>query len=274
MKKILFALAILPLLFVACSSDDDNTGTTDFDYPIETLYGQWRATSMKIGVITLDLTDPTNELIVPPTYITFGEQGTYMSEGIFGEGTGSFSTRGKVIATSIGKHKINFEMTALSAKTAKIRVNAKALGMPKVTGTAESVIIELTKDYKAITDFDYNIEMLYGKWRATSVEGVYDEPIDLTDPVIEQLVKPTYVSFDNKGVYTTEGILGNGTGRYATKDKTIYTLVGEESLDFEMTALSALSAKIELNPQEVEFGIDIPIEIELVTVTLTKQTKK
>ena len=31
MKKILLALAIMPLLFVACSSDDDPS-TTDFDY--------------------------------------------------------------------------------------------------------------------------------------------------------------------------------------------------------------------------------------------------
>ena len=46
MKKILLALAIMPLLFVACSSDDDPS-TTDFDYSIDLLYGEWRATNIE-----------------------------------------------------------------------------------------------------------------------------------------------------------------------------------------------------------------------------------
>lgn len=61
MKKILFALAIMPLLIVACSSDDDKSSTTDFDHNIEFLYGEWRATTMNTGTLNLDLTDPMNE---------------------------------------------------------------------------------------------------------------------------------------------------------------------------------------------------------------------
>ena len=45
--------------------------------------------------------------------------------------------------------EINFEVISLSPTTAKIKMNAKALGLPKITGEAETVILELTKNYKA-----------------------------------------------------------------------------------------------------------------------------
>ena len=61
MKKFLFALAMLPLLaFVGCSSDDEvDTPTVDFDYNIELLYGEWRATSVEIAEgVSIDITEP------------------------------------------------------------------------------------------------------------------------------------------------------------------------------------------------------------------------
>ena len=126
-------------------------------------------------------------------------------------------------------------------------------------------------------DFAYNIELLYGEWRATSVEGVGEEAIDLTNPAMEAIVEPTYVTFKKEGIYSSKGILGEGTGIYSTKGKKITTAIGEEKeykISFEMTSLEAKTAKIEINPQDVDFGIEIPKEIKKVTVVLTKQDKK
>ncbi|HTN68507.1 MAG TPA: hypothetical protein VLZ33_03490 [Dysgonamonadaceae bacterium] len=147
MKKILFALAMLPILaFVGCSSDDDNSTKVDFDHNIEWLYGEWRATSVE-GVVEepIDLTDPVMEMIVEPTYITFGTQDVYSSKGILGEGSGKYTTKGITIIATIGEDKISFDMKELSAETAKIEINAEALGLPIIPEGIEEVIVVLTK---------------------------------------------------------------------------------------------------------------------------------
>lgn len=270
MKKYLFALAILPLLIVACSSDDDVTSTTDFDHNIQLLYGEWRATSVEVNGVPIDLTPAKMELLVAPTYLTFGENSTLTSEGILGEGTGTFGTKGKTIYTSVGNTKVSFEMTSLNASTAKIKLDSKLLGLALIPENTGLVTVILTKNYKRTVDFDYDIQLLYGEWRATSLEGVPDGPIDLTNPY----AKATYISFDKKGVYTAKGIMGDGTGRYATEDKTIYTLVGKDNVEFEMTALDASTARIEVNPLDVDLGIPLPIEITEVTIVFKKQAAK
>ena len=269
MKKILFALAIMPLLIVACSNDD-NPSNSDFDHNIELLYGQWRATSVVVGGVTIDLTTPKNELMVTPTYLTFKNDGSLLGEGLFGEGSGKYTAKDKTIATSIGSNKVNFEMTSLSQSTAKIKVNAKALGLPKITGEAESVVIELKKDYNAKIDFDHNIEMLYGEWHATTLVMEGKENIDLTHIAVKQ----SYVTYEKKGVYSTKGFLGEGKGRFTTEDKTIYTLIGgEKSFEYEMTSLDATTAKIKLNPQFVDFGFLVDKDVKMATVVFTKQKK-
>ena len=47
MKKILIALAIMSLFFVACSSSDDIPSRADFDFNLDLLYGEWRATDVE-----------------------------------------------------------------------------------------------------------------------------------------------------------------------------------------------------------------------------------
>ena len=126
MKKILFALAILPLLaFVGCSSDDDdNTPKVDFKHNIEMLYGEWRATEVEVleGLV-IDLTAPEVEENVPATYVTFEKDGSFSSKGILGEGKGEYSTKGEKISATIGEDKLSFDMTLLEATTAKIKLN-------------------------------------------------------------------------------------------------------------------------------------------------------
>lgn len=277
MKKLLFVLAIMPLLIVACSSDDDTSSTSDFDYPIETLYGEWRITDVEVDDVPVNLTTPQSELYVAPTYLKFEENGKLTGEGVLGEGNGEFGTRGKVVYTSIGKLKANFEVVTLSKTTAKIKLDAKHLSqLPLINKDKGILTVTLTKSNKP--PVDSTTKKLFGKWRATSVEGVYEKPIDLTDPVIEQLIKPTYITFEEKGVFKAEGIMGEGTGRYVIKNKAIFTLIGKDKIDFNLITVDTKTARIEINPheQDIDFGVEIqiPEEVTTVTVVLTKQTDK
>lgn len=265
MKKILLALALMPLFFVACSSDD-NPSTTDFDYSIDLLYGEWRATEIE-SIGSIDLTTPLNELYAAPTYLKFNKDGTVEGEGLFGEGTGKYSTKEKAIHTSIGKIKKSFDVVSLQATTAKVKLNAKGLGTPLIPDNAGEITVTLRKNYPRTIDFEYGINSLYGKWRAVSLEGLPDGAVDLTSP----FATPTYLTFEEKNVLTLEGYLGEGEGRYSTEKKTIYTLIGKNRLDIEVTALAAGNARIKLNPLDIDFGITIPGNIETVTIVLKKQ---
>jgi|LSQX01.3.fsa_nt_gb hypothetical protein len=263
MKKILIALAIMPLFFVACSSSDDIPSNADFDYDLDLLYGEWRATDVE-SVGSQDLTTPINELYAAPTYLKFNKDGTVEGEGLFGEGTGKYSTKEKAIHTSIGGVKKSFDVVNLQSSTAKIKVNAKGLGTQLIPDNAGIVTFTFTKNYSRTVDFDYDINLLYGKWRAATLEGLPGGSIDLMSPY----ATPTYLTFNEKGGLVSEGYLGNGTGRYSTKDKTIHTLIDLKRLDFEVTTLTAETTKIKLNPKGLDFGIPIPANIESVTVVL------
>ena len=275
MKKILFALAILPLLaFVGCSSDDDEkTPGNDFDYSIELLYGKWTATSVDADGDVIDLTDPVMEIIVEPTTVTFDKDGNYSTKGLVGEGSGKYIAKDKTITTSIKDGEtISFKVKELEAKTALVEVNVDDIdfGDLKMSEEIKTVIVKFTKDYTPVVGFDHDIELLYGKWRATAVEGVGDEAIDLTSPVMEALVPPTYVTFEEEAVYKSEGILGEGTGIYGAKGKKISTFLDDELITFEMTELTAETARIELNAKALGLPM-IPEGLETVIVVLTKQ---
>ena len=270
MKKIFLALAIMPLLIVACSSDDVDTSTKDFAHDIKLLYGEWRATGVEVGGATIDLTKTNTELSVAPTYITFGSDGSFVSEGVLGDGIGTYGTNKTTIRTSIGSKKVNFEMTSLKAKTAKIKLDSKVFNLDLIPEGTGMVTVILTKDYPRTIDFEYDVKLLYGEWHATSMEGVYDDPIDLTNKVIEKIYKPTYLTFKEKGVFTSKGFLGEGNGRYVTEGTTIYTLIGEKELEFEMTELEKGSARVKLKTKDVNVNDDDLKAVEEVTVVLTK----
>ena len=278
MKKILFAMAMLPLFaFVGCSSDDDEkTPGNDFDYSIELLYGKWTATSIDADGDVIDLTDPVMEMIVEQTTVTFEKDGDYSSTGLIGEGTGKYIAKDKTITTSIEDDEtISFKVKSLEAKTALVEIKVEDIdfGDLKMSEKIETVIVELTKDYTPEVGFNHDIELLYGKWRATSVEGVGEEAIDLTNPVMEAIVPPTYVTFEEEGVYKSEGILGEGTGLYGTKGKKISTFLDDELISFDMTELTTETARIELNAEALGLPM-IPEGIETVTVVLTKQAEE
>ncbi|MDD2474934.1 MAG: hypothetical protein PHI32_03370 [Dysgonamonadaceae bacterium] len=150
MKKILFALAIMPLLVMGCSSDDvDELPKSEFDHDIELLYGQWRATAVEIMEgVKIDLTDEEVEKEVPPTYVTFEKNGAFSSEGVLGNGKGTYTAKGKKITTVMGDEELILDMTSLKAAEAKIVLNAKTLGLPSIPEEIKDVTVVLTKQVK------------------------------------------------------------------------------------------------------------------------------
>ncbi len=273
MKKFLLALALMPLLIVACSSDDDKTPSSDFDYTIDLLYGEWRFTGVEVEGVPIDLTEPKIELHVEPTFLRFSKDGKSLdAEGILGEGSGKYTTDSKTIYISIGNRKSNFEVTSLGATTAKIKLDSKYLSqLPLINNKMGMLTVTLKKDQKRTEDFAYNIDMLYGKWRATSMEGVYDNPINLKDPVIEKTYKPTFLTFEGKGVYSIKGFLGEGLGKYVTEENNIYTLVGNKNIEFKVTALEKNKARIELKTIDIDIQDEDLKAKEKVILVLEKE---
>ena len=261
----------------------------DFDYDLGLLCdGEWRATLVR-GNKRWDLTTPVNELYNVPTYLKFDMDGSLTSEGAFGKGVGRYTTQGKVINTIVGKNNESFEVTYLDANTAKIMVNASLFHLPQITSYWEVVEVTLTKNYGRKIDFDYGIENLYGRWRATSIdrainnkgEDVFDRSVNLTTPDMESEIAPSYITFEAGGGLFIEGIFGEGGGKYTTRGVTFYILTDENELsEVEVTALDGNIAKVRVDMDKVGFnfgkyqGTLDSWKVKIVTLTLTKQADK
>lgn len=74
--------------------------------------------------------------------------------------------------------------------------------------------------------FDYPIEEIYGKWRITHIKMENGTMVDITNPLVEAKIEPTYAIFKSDGSYYGYGYFGNGSGTYTAQGKTITCYVG------------------------------------------------
>jgi hypothetical protein len=116
MKKVLFLLAMLPMLvFTACSDDDEES----FNYPMEELYGTWEGTEIDMDGTIIDLTD-----WVYSKYrfsATFNQDGTYSGSGYFGNGSGKYKATGDMIYTYIdGKEYMRYQVVSMKGNKATL----------------------------------------------------------------------------------------------------------------------------------------------------------
>lgn len=127
---LLATVVITAMSFISCSNDDDDK----FNYPMETLYGTWEGTEIKVGDTTIDLTS----FWTPSKYqfkTTFKSDGTYYGQGYFGTDSGTYKATGDMIYTYVdgqeyAKYKVlsltNNEATLLmttpGGETAQIKV--------------------------------------------------------------------------------------------------------------------------------------------------------
>lgn len=97
------------------------------------------------------------------------------------------------------------------------------------------------------TGFDYDVNLLYGKWRVTHVMQNTGSYLDVTTSVAESVFEPTYATFNSDGTYSGSGEFGNGSGTYKAVGKTIVTYIGgEEYLRYNIVSLSGTKAELEM----------------------------
>ena len=109
MKKILFLLAMLPMLvFTACSDDDEAV----FNYPMETLYGTWEGIAIDLKEGKIDL---TNWYYSKYRFsATLNPNGTYSGSGYFGNGKGTYKATGNTIYTYVGGEEyLRYEIVSI-----------------------------------------------------------------------------------------------------------------------------------------------------------------
>ena len=113
MKKFLY-LALLPLMMLmmtltSCSKDDDSP-LDGFDYPAETLYGTWKITKAA-GFSWMYQT----------TTATFNSDGSYVGKGYFGNGSGTYTAKGKTISCYVsGELYCTYVVKSLPGTTAEL----------------------------------------------------------------------------------------------------------------------------------------------------------
>lgn len=102
---------MLMMTLASCSKDDDSP-LDGFDYPAETLYGTWKIT--KVDGISWSYKTTT---------ATFSSDGSYSGKGYFGNGTGTYTAKGKTINCYISrKLYCTYEVQSLSGTTAVLRM--------------------------------------------------------------------------------------------------------------------------------------------------------
>ena len=98
MKKLTFMMllaAFFTLCVTSCSKDDDDS----FAYPMEQLYGKWKAVEIKVDGKWYDVTKyPYTRFGMD---ITFYEGGRFYGSGYLGNGSGTYTVSGKTITTYV-----------------------------------------------------------------------------------------------------------------------------------------------------------------------------
>ncbi|MDR2009949.1 MAG: lipocalin family protein [Bacteroidales bacterium] len=107
--------------------------------------------------------------------------------------------------------------------------------------------------------FDYDVNLLIGKWRVTHVEQKDGSYFDVTSSIAESVFEPTYATFNSNGTYSGSGEFGNGSGTYTAVGKTIITKVGgDEYLRYDVLALSGNECELKM----YEKGDDASLKIK------------
>lgn len=107
-------VAVLCVGFASCSSDDDD----DFNFPKETLYGTWKMSEVKMSESASYINWP-----MKATTATFKSDGTYSGSGYFGNGSGTYTTKGNTITTYVnGNIYIVYTVLSLSGSTAELKM--------------------------------------------------------------------------------------------------------------------------------------------------------
>ena len=118
MKKLTFMMllaAFFTLCVTSCSKDDDDS----FAYPMEQLYGKWKAVEIKVDGKWYDVTKyPYTRFGMD---IPFYEGGRFYGSGYLGNGSGTYTVSGKTITTYVsGKEYAVYTVNSLNGNEADL----------------------------------------------------------------------------------------------------------------------------------------------------------
>lgn len=129
MKKLTIMMllaAFFTLCVTSCSMDDDDS----FAYPMEQLYGKWKAVEIKVDGRWYDVTKyPYTRFGMD---ITFYENGKFYGSGYLGNGSGTYTVSGKTITTYVsGKEYAVYTVNSLNGNEADLtlRMGSETLQM-------------------------------------------------------------------------------------------------------------------------------------------------
>ena len=129
MKKLTIMMllaAFFTLCVTSCSKDDDDS----FAYPMEQLYGIWKAVEIKVDGKWYDVTKyPYTRFGMD---ITFYENGKFYGSGYLGNGSGTYSVSGKTITTYVSdKEYAVYTVNSLNGNEADLtlRMGSETLQM-------------------------------------------------------------------------------------------------------------------------------------------------
>ena len=129
MKKLTIMMllaAFFTLCVTSCSKDDDDS----FAYPMEQLYGKWKAVEIKVDGRWYDVTKyPYTRFGMD---ITFYENGKFYGSGYLGNGSGTYTVSGKTITTYVsGKEYAVYTVNSLNGNEADLtlRMGSETLQM-------------------------------------------------------------------------------------------------------------------------------------------------
>ena len=129
MKKLTIMMllaAFFTLCVTSCSKDDDDS----FAYPMEQLYGKWKAVEIKVDGRWYDVTKyPYTRFGMD---ITFYENGKFYGSGYLGNGSGTYTVSGKTITTYVsGKEYAVYTVNSLNGNEADLtlRMGGETLQM-------------------------------------------------------------------------------------------------------------------------------------------------
>lgn len=108
----MLAMMAMVFTFSACGSDDEESGS-NFNYPMEYLYGRWDLTELSIDGKTIDLSN--SYWYKFKASATFNSDGTYSGSGYFGNGSGTYKATGNTVITYInGKEYLRYILDSVT----------------------------------------------------------------------------------------------------------------------------------------------------------------
>ena len=109
------------------------------------------------------------------------------------------------------------------------------------------------------SDFDYDLEALYGTWRITHM-NTGSGYVNITTADVITPIAPTYATFNSDGTYSGRGVFGDGSGTYKAKGKRITCYIeGVEYVHYDVISLTGNACELTMVIMASE-GINIKCE--------------